>query len=319
MILEWIKTGLKKRKVKVFLVFLFFSFLAWLVNNLAQTFVGTTSFQLQYENVPPKFLLAEMPKNELQVRLRAVGFQFIVFGVKKKNIRINLSEVRKKDERYFIPPSVYRKQIQGQLSNDMELLEMDNDTIFVKFNPLESKKVPVLSRLNITFAKNHALLDSLVITPETIVVNGPKSQIDTIQAVYTSYTEMLNVTTDFSERVSLVKSRGLAETNFDPPSVTISGKVYRFAEQVFEVPVTMLNLPDSLQVRMFPDVVQVICQAPLDVLKQISATDFLITADYDKIEENNQNMLSLVLREKPEKINNAVLKTQEIEFILKKE
>ncbi|UWX56383.1 YbbR-like domain-containing protein [Maribacter litopenaei] len=252
MILERIKTGLKKRKVKVFLVFLFFSFLAWFVNNLAQTFTGTTSFNLTYVNVPQEFLLSETPKSELQVRVRAVGFQFIGFGIRKKNIQINLSEVRKKDNRYFIPPSIYRRQIQGQLSNDMELLEMDNDTIFVKFTSLESKEVPVLPRLNITFAKNHVLMDSLVINPKSIIVKGPKVQIDTIQSVYSSFIELKNIDADFSQKVTLVKSRELSETNFNPSSVTISGKVYRFAEQIFEVPVNMLNLPDSVQVRMFP-------------------------------------------------------------------
>lgn len=319
MVIERIKTGLKKRKVKVFLVFLFFSFLAWLVNNLAQTFVGTTSFELNYVNVPPEYLLVENPKSELQVRLRAVGFQFIGFGIRKKSIQINLSDIQMKSDRFYIPPPVYRKQVRDQLSNNMELLDMDNDTIFVKLTTLESKEVPVLPKLNIAFAKNHTLMDSLVIEPKTIVVNGPKSQIDTISSVSTSYTELLNLNTDFTKKITLVKSRELTKTNFEPSMVTISGKVYKFSEQVFEVPVTMLNLPDSVQVRMFPDVVQVVCQAPLEVLKKITTEDFLVSADYEKIEESDQNMLPVVLREKPENINSAILRPQEIEFILKKE
>lgn len=319
MILERIKTALKKRKVKVFLVFLFFSFLAWFVNNLAQTFVGTTYFQLNYVNVPRDYLLEETQKNQLQVRIRAVGFQFIGFGIRKKNIQINLADVRKRNGRYFIPPSVYKKQVQAQLSSDMELLEMDNDTIFVGFTPLESKEVPVIPRLNITFEKNHALMDSLVVEPKAILIKGPKNQIDTVQSVHTSYVELLNVDADFSQKLTLVKSRELVETNFEPSQVTITGKVYRFSEQVFEVPVTIFNLPDSVKVRMFPDVVQVVCQAKLEILKGISPDDFMVVADYGQVGERNQNVLSLILKEKPEKINNAILKTKEVEFILKRE
>ncbi|RRQ48488.1 YbbR-like domain-containing protein [Maribacter algicola] len=319
MILDRIKTALKKRKVKVFLVFLFFSFLAWFVNNLAQTFVGTTYFHLNYVNVPRDFLLEKTQKNQLQVSLRAVGFQFIGFGIRKKNIQINLAEVRKRNGRYFIPPSVYKKQVQAQLSSDMELLEMDNDTIFVEFTPLQSKEVPVIPRLNITLAKNHALMDSLVIEPKMILIKGPKNQIDTVQSVHTSYVELLNLDADFSQKLTLVKSRELVETNFEPFQVTITGKVYRFSEQVFDVPVTIFNLPDSVKVRMFPDVVQVVCQAKLDILKDISPDDFMVVADYGQVGERNQNVLSLILKEKPEKINNAILKTKEVEFILKRE
>ncbi len=318
MILERIKVGLKKRKVKVFLVFLFFSFLAWFVNNLAQSFVGSTSFELDYVNVPQEFLLAEAPKSQLNVRLRAVGFQFIGFGIRKKKIQINLSEVRKKDTGYYIPPSVYRRQIQGQLSGDMELIEMDNDTIFVKFTSLVSKKVPVIPRVNITFAQNHALEDSLVISPKTVTITGPETQIDTIENVRTSFIEIMNAESDFSNTYTLVKSRDLDKTSFNPSVVTVSGTVYRFSEQVFEVPVTMLNLPDSVQVRMFPDVIKIVCQAQLDTLKEITSEDFMVTADYSKVEGSDQNILPLVLEEKPKGINNAVLRTKEIEFILKK-
>ncbi|UWX56384.1 hypothetical protein NYZ99_09365 [Maribacter litopenaei] len=57
----------------------------------------------------------------------------------------------------------------------------------------------------------------------------------------------------------------------------------------------------------------------MEILKDITPDDFMVTADYKKVGDSNQNMLSLELKEKPENINNAVLRTKEIEFILKKE
>lgn len=319
MVLERIKVGLKKRKVKVFLIFLFFSFLAWFVNNLAQSFVGTTSFNLNYVNIPDEYLLAEAPRDQLQVRLRAVGFQFIGFGIRKKNIEINLSEVKKKNNLFYIAPSTYRRQIQGQLSSDMELLEMENDTIFIKLTPLQTKKVPVSPRVNINFAQNYALKDSLLVEPLTVTIKGPKNQIDTIESVRTSLVELSNVDSDFNTSYALVKSRQLDKTSFYPSSVAISGEVYKFSEQVFDVPITMLNIPDSVEVRMFPDIVKVVCQAQLETLKEISFDDFLITADYSTVEGSEQNILPLILQEKPDGINNAILRTKEVEFILRKE
>ncbi len=319
MIVERIKAGLKKRKVKLFLIFLFFSFLAWFINNLSRTFVSNASFHLEYVGTPKNLLLASPPKNSINVRLKAVGFQFIGFGIRKKSIQIDLSEVQKKDSLYYIPPSVYKRQINRQLSADMTLLEVDDDTIFVDFTKVITKTVPVLPRINLSLAKNYEIEDSLKIVPESVKITGPKSQIDSIRNVRTSFLELLDVDKDFSVKSTLVKPRELNMTVFEPTSVTISAKVYRFSEKVYNVPVTILNVPENVKVRMFPDVIKVICQAKLERLKDIETDDFLITADYAQVTGSSQNIIPVKLSKKPMGISNAILSTQEIEFILRRE
>ena len=319
MIVERIKAGLKKRKVKLFLIFLFFSFLAWFINNLSRTFVSTASFNLEYVGTPKNLLLASPPKSSVNVRLRAVGFQFVGFGIRKKSIQIDLSEVKKKDSIYYIAPSVYKKQIERQLSGDMTLLDVDNDTIFVDFTKVVTKTVPVLPRINLSLAKNYEIEDSLSIEPRMVKITGPKSQIDSIRNVRTSFFELLDVDEDFSVKRTLVKPRELDKTIFDPVSVTISAKVYRFSEKVYNVPVTILNVPNDVKVRMFPDVIKVVCQAKLEQLKEIDADDFLITADYAQVTGSSQNIIPVNLSKKPKGISNAILSTQEIEFILRRE
>ncbi|MFT5738230.1 MAG: hypothetical protein ACI9SG_002582, partial [Maribacter sp.] len=88
LIIERIKTGLKKRKVKVFLLFLVFSGLAWLINNLSQSFVSNTMFMLEYVNTPQELLLNKNPRATINVRLKAVGFQFVGFEIRKRKVQI---------------------------------------------------------------------------------------------------------------------------------------------------------------------------------------------------------------------------------------
>ncbi len=319
MILERIKTGLKKRKVKVFLLFLVFSTLAWLINNLSQSFISNTTFVLEYVNTPEEFLLAKPPKGSIDVRLKAIGFQFMGFEIRKRKVQIDLSKVNVKDNRYYILPKVYRKQIDNQLPNSMEVLEMDNDTLFIELIKLLVKEVPVIPRTTVDLAKNYMLDGPIIVVPSTVTIRGPKNEVDSIMAIRTSFMNMENITDDFAQEQSLVLHRDLKKSRVTPSKVTISGKVLRFSEKVLSVPVTMINVPDGVKVRMFPNEVKVLCQGTIDALKELNPSDFNIISDYDHIDLAIENRLPLQMENFPDKLSKATLLTKEVEFILRRE
>ena len=319
MILERIKGGVKKRKFRIFLVFLFFSTLAWLINNLSQSFVSTTKFDLSYSNIPEAFLLSEIPKSQLNVKLKAVGFQFLAFGIKKKTVQLDLSKAAKKGDLYYIAKNVYQKQIENQLPNTIALLDVATDTIFLDFTKVVTKEVPVVPRINFSLAKNYMLEDEIKVHPATIKIKGPKQQVDTVTSVKTAYVDMLHTDKDFAVETGILKPRELDKTTFTPNTVKISAKVYRFSEKEFAVPVTMVNVPKGTKVRMFPDIVTILCQGKIEDLKVIGSSDFTVTADYLNLNGNNESKLPIAITGLPKGISNASLSTEEIEFILRVE
>lgn len=316
---ERLRTGLKKRKVKVFLLFLLFSTLAWLVNNLSQTFESTTSFVLEYSEPPLDFLLVETPKESIDVRLKAVGFRFMGFEIRKRKIKIDLSKISSKGERYYIPPKVFRNQITDQLSASIELVQMEDDTLFLNLIKLVSKEVPVRPRTNIDLATNYMLASQVKVSPKKVLLRGPKNEIDSITEIRTSYLDLTNLNSDFSRNTALVLPKQLSKSNLSPQTVILSGEVFRFSEQVFSVPVEMINVPDSVKVRMFPDVVDVLCQGKISALKSVEPKDFKVIGDYHAILEGSQNRIPIVLDSFPNILSKAILQTKEIEFILRRQ
>ena len=319
MIVARVKAGLKKRKVKVFLLFLACSTLAWLINNLSQTFVSNTSFALEYSNTPEDFLLVNAPKESIDARLKAIGFQFMGFEIRKQNIQIDLSEVGSSNAKYYILPKTYKKQIENQLPKSMELMDLENDTLFIDLLKLESKQVFIRPRVNIDLIANYMLEDGIKVFPESVILKGPKNEVDTISSIATYAMNLTKVSADFSRKIALELPKGLSATLVSPDAVFVSGKVVRFSEKVLSVPVEMINVPDSLMVRMFPDQVQVLCQGKMAALKSIKITDLKVIADYDKIASATENRLPLVLDSFPQNLSKATLLTKEIEFILKRQ
>lgn len=319
MIGERLKTGLKKRKVKVFLLFLLCSTLAWLVNNLSRTFVSTTTFALEYTDPPLDFLLVKSPKKSIDVRLKALGFQFMGFEIRKQHLNIDLSNISAKGDSYYIEPNVLKKQIMDQLSKNMELVYMEDDTVYLHLIKLVSKEIPVLPRTRVDLATNYMLADGVSLDPKKVTLRGPKNEIDTITSIATSPMELKDVSADFSMSVPLRLPSGLKKSNIDPSSVVLSGTVFRFSEKVFSVPVELINVPDGVRVRMFPDRVDILCQGKLSEFKTIGIADFRVVGDFNAVSVGTQNRLPIALDSFPKGLSRAILQKKEIEFILRRE
>lgn len=312
--LERIRTALKKRKVKVFLLFLFFSSLAWFINTLSQRFESTTSFVLEYVNVPKNHLLASAPKATIDVRLQALGFAFVGFEIKKRTVRIDLADTKQHKSQYYIPPKTYTNQIKKQLPQSIKLIDIASDTLFINLQQLLVKTVPVIPNLTLHLANNYMLDSTVIVAPKTVVLRGPKQEIDSITSLSTTPIVLENISTSFSKNIAVYKDQALTKTTITPSNVTLTASVNRFSEKLILVPVTLTQVPDSIKVRTFPDHVQVRCQGTLGALKSVSEADIEVSAHY--INQDSRNTLTLSLTKIPKALSNATLLTTEVEFIV---
>ncbi|QLG43843.1 CdaR family protein [Costertonia aggregata] len=305
--------------MKIFLLFLLCSGAAWFVSKLSESYTSSATFDLSYINAPDTLLLVNTPKEMVDVKLRASGFQFLGFNFKNKKIRIDLDKVKTKGFTYFVPQQEYRKQIERQLSNTMELIEMDSDTLFFKFKRLYKKKVPVVPRLMVDLAQNFMLENSLRVTPDSVTITGLKEDIDTISNIRTEKKLLTDVTSSFSEKMALSKSNGLKFVKLSEQKVKVTGKVVRFSEKVIDVPVTVINLPKDVELRTFPNVISILCKAKIEQLKKLETSDFKLVVDYNSINDHSNKLLRVNLVKSPKGLHSARPLDVEVEYILKRQ
>lgn len=317
--IQKIKNSLKKRKVKIFLVFLFCSASAWFISKLSEPYISTTTFALNYTNTSDDLLLVNSSQDRIDVKLEAVGFQFLGFNFKKKDVAIDLIAVVKEGRQYYLPFQKYKTQIEKQLPSSMRLIDIEKDTLFFDFQEVISKEVPVKPQLQLNLAQNYLLDGKLEITPSTVIIKGPRNEVDTISYVKSSRIDLTDLTSDFSRKATLSIPVGLRYTSFSATSVTLAGKVTRFSEKMISVPIKVLNLPNGTAIKMFPDKVSILCKGTLNSLKNLKESDFEVIADFGKGKNNKSKELTLNLLEKPKKLASAVLQETHVEYILKRE
>lgn len=315
-----IKKGLKKRKVKLFFVFLLCSFFAWFISNLSESYTNNTTFDLKFIGVPENKMLISASKEKLDVKLKAVGFQFFRFNFDQKTVDIDLSKVAEANGQYFVPKNEYQKQIEKQLSSSMQLVQIVDDTLFFNFNEVITKELPIEAVVEMTFKQNYLLDGKIKVEPATISLKGPVEEVDAVSSLKTPEIQLMDLSSDFSRTVLFIIPDSLFNSKFSGERVTVSGKVSRFSEKIIRVPVEVLNLPNNISITTFPEEIEVLCKAKLSDLKEIKSADFKVVGDYRTILEENKktNKLSLMLQKTPKNIFGASLVQKKVEYILKK-
>ncbi|MEB8345684.1 YbbR-like domain-containing protein [Flavobacteriaceae bacterium KMM 6898] len=312
--------GLQKRKVKIFSLLLLCSGLAWFVSNLTERYTSTTMFKLEYVNVPDSLLFKGSSTNKLKVKLKCTGFQFLRYNFSPKIVQLDLSYIKKKGTKYYLPQETCFKQIDGQLPSSISLVDIDNrDSLYFALYRLYSKTVPVISKLKIDYAQNYMLDGSLKMEPTEVTLSGPKNEVDTIRNVRTSEVNLKEVTDDFLKQLTLEKSNKLVNTRYSTNKVRISGKVARFSEKILEVPVEVTNLLQDIEIKTFPNKISVICKGKIERLKNVKASDFRVVADFNTVRDTKSSMIVLKLANKPEGLFDIKLLEKEVEYILKKQ
>jgi len=311
--------GLNQKKAKVFSLFLLCSFLAWFISNLSETYESRAYFTLNYRNLPDSLLLGKNSNDQIEAKLRTSGFQFLYYKLFKSRIDIDVSQVEFQNGAYVMGAEALRRQIDQQLSQNISVLELDRSSLDVDLYQVDSKKIPIQAKLNLQLQQNYILDGKVEISPDSVMVKGPKSEIDTIKTIKTAPIQLANVNEDFTSEVSLVFPKGLENSIFSVGKATVVGKVSKFSEKVFDVPIHVLNIPEGYQIRTFPNSVTVLCKATIERLKEISASDFEIVADYGQLEGSESSKLFLEITESPQKIYDVKLQENTVNFVLEQQ
>ncbi|MDC6364956.1 MULTISPECIES: YbbR-like domain-containing protein [Flavobacteriaceae] len=302
--------------MKIFSLFLACSFFAWFLSNLSESYESRANFTINYRNLPDTLLLGKNATDQIEAKIRTSGFQFLYFNFINKRIDIDASQVVLQSGQYIISEDELKKQMDWQLSQNISLLDFDRNQLVVDLYEVDSREIPIRADLNIQYEPNFILDGELKIDPSHIIIKGPKNEIDTLKGISTSKIELTNISSDFKKEANLILPKGLDNTIYATNRVTVSGKVAKFSERVFEVPVKVLNLPEGYQVKTFPNSVSVLCKATVDRLKEIDAADFEVVSDYTQFTDSKNNTLFLTIKQAPANVYDVKLQENRVNFVL---
>ena len=315
--LEKIRSFLLSKKSREFLIFLFFVFVSfsfWLLQVLNDDYETELSVPLRMKNVPENVVLtSEFPK-ELKIGVKDRGTVLVnyLLGQTLYPVTLDFAEYADKGSQVRIPSVALNKRIASQLNQSTKLFTVKPDTLELIYTRGQGKKVPVKLQGEVK-SERQFYISNIVYSPDSVMVYAPKDILDTITSAYTEvlYVEQISDTT--RHRIGLMPVKG---AKFIPSYNDVTFYVDMYSEKTVEVPVQGVNFPGNKVLRTFPSKVHVTFQIGLTQFKSVTADDFEVVVDYQKLREEKGDKCKPVLMQSPLNVNHVRISPQEIDYII---
>lgn len=317
------EVGVFNRDLLIFIFFLILSSIFWYLNSLSKEIVADVNYPVRYINSPEeRVLTSEMP-TKLTLSLKGPGYS--IFKLKltgnQAPLIIDLSEVNyiivpnSKLLDFYIVTAELIPVFKQQLRADFDISSIKPDTLLFVFDKIISKTVPVIPVVDVTTERQYFVNGIISSTPESVEISGPRQIIDTVKAVRTKYYKFSQLNKTSSKNVNLAGS-DYFEVNIK--RVTITVPVEQFTEATIDLPVRLVNQPDSLEIKIFPDAVSVKYLVGITDFKTINTIPIEAVIDLAESDLSSAKKLPVVIRNIPANISSLRFSPQNVDFIVEK-
>lgn len=318
----WFERLRQNRDLIVFLVFLVIATAFWFLNALRKDYTATLSYPVRFVNIPEGKMLSDDFKGRIQLKVRSRGFVILRYQLSNTFLPLTLdvSEMKSATNNDF--EGVYklinedRNRIVGQLSQGMELIEIEPDTLFVPLIEHARDLVPVNANTRISFEKQYLQAGPVIVQPDSVEVSGPRDIIDTMRYVSTRQLVFDDLSDTVSTSVQLILPN---QVEASERRVSVTVPVQPFSEMNLRVPLKINGLPDSLRIKTFPSEIQVSFRVGISEYEDIDKSQFRAVVDVAPVlSDDRPERLKVRLDRVPPNIESLSFSPIFVEYILEK-
>jgi len=313
---------LADRRVMVFLFFVVLSTIFWFLNQLEEEYVTEISMPVRYTNFPnDKILVNDLPA-QFDLKVRSHGYKLLEYKISKQflpfPINVNSLTLRMHSKssyaKFFSLTRLLAQDIEEQLSSELEIVSIAPDTLFFEFADRIFKKVPVVSNLKITPATQYMQQGKIEFTPDSITISGAEPIVDTTNRVLTRNKQLPNLNKNYSDEVKLEK---ISNVEFSAEEVEVEINIEKFTEGSQKIPLNIINVPDTLIIRTFPNEITVTYFVALSDYEKVLPQLFEAVVDYNQTDAQN-NRLYVEIKNAPGYIQSLRYSPKSVEYIIER-
>jgi YbbR domain-containing protein len=196
----------------------------------------------------------------------------------------------------------------------VQVTDVDPSFITIEIDSSASRMVPVRLVAQLDFEQDFAQTDSVVLTPDSVMVSGAPEILAQIPFVPTRQLALSKVQQPIQALLALdISEEGLFRVF--PSEVEVFVPVEQFIQKSFEVPIEVLK--DKNNFRIIPSSATLKCALPLDKYEQTTDADFMLEADFSaSLNLPNQNAVPIRLIKAPDWAKHIFFEPKAVEYYI---
>ncbi|WP_103071453.1 CdaR family protein [Aquimarina sediminis] len=312
------KFSLKRNNVKTFLFFLLFTSLLWLFVQFSKNYTQEVEVAIRYTNIPKGKIFNNESDQTLRMLLNGNGFRLMSHNWEKRMLEFDVTEaVLNTENQYYFYVNKESSILKKKLDFKGRILSLQKDTLRLKLDLNLEKKIPVVIKQEIQYAIGYGSDKGLVISPDSILISGPSQVIDTISDIRTENLKLEGLNVNYDSELNINIEELPVTAKVVPSKVKANILVSKFTEGNQRIPITINNVPEGVEIKIFPKEISIVYRVGLDKYNEISPRDFMIVADYAKVSEES-SFLTLELVDQPKSIHDVRLQVKQVQFVVLK-
>ncbi len=318
--------GAKRRRGRLgsssltFLVFFALAAGFWVLNRMQTKLSRELEIPISLKEVPLSYAVRSVHlQDTIRLRVEDLGFQHIRYDINGFAPIVLPLRYDKSNAPYLaLNKGELKQEIAARLSPTAVVLRQSVESYHLDLEARRKKIVPVELVADLNVASGYTITKKTII-PDSMVVYGEHSVLDTLNSLKTVALESDELTSSLNQKLSLLLPYGVHSS---AEEVLVDVEVEELTEQVFTCPIRKLNVPLGLNLIALPSNVTIRMTLPRSYHSDLREADIIPTINYQDIleaEDKDISELKVLLKDCPRFIRSVHIEPEQVQFVLEQD
>lgn len=304
------------KSVLTFCVFLAISTALWVVMSLNQEMQQDIRCRVEIVNKPDSVTMISYLPEDINVSVKSRGSQLIKFSFgTPPTISIDYKYLMH-GNRISVGTSEMRALLRNVFGQNAQILSFSPDTLNIMFTSRPGESMPVNVNAQVTTRSDFALAGVPKCVPESVVVYSIRPLDLTVDKAVTPVIQYSNISETQTIRTRVNVPPGCRAF---PDSVSVTFRVEPLIARSIKVPITAVNVPDSVRLILLPTTVTATYMVPANMYNE-QLPPLVVTADYRSIDMSHPARRICINADnsKAPALRNIRLSTDSVEYMVER-
>jgi hypothetical protein len=261
----------------------------WFFNALNKNYAANINFPITFEYNKESYVPVTQLPSSVRINVSGLGWDLLrkSSGLKVPALVIPL-------ERPTEIHKIVGSQLPALLSTQLEGLQINfviTDTLHIDLDEKIKKKFNVkVDSIRKYLHKDFGLFNDLIVTPDTVWLEGPKRVISNLPDELSIALPQRNIDRDFKEEVEIIFNNN-ESVKRDPPIIEVSFEVEKLIEVNDHVAVELINATARAQSAISGKEINFTYRLPGSLLKKLSSDSIRATIDLKGLPSGHHTLI----------------------------
>jgi hypothetical protein len=241
----------------------------WGSISLSDIYYTNIDVKLTLTNFSKGYTTGSILPDELKIRVKGEGWRLVSINVgPETEFKVSVG-----DDSGWHHINLYNYLESNRwLLSDVDIINLYPDSLNFYVEKTITKKLPVVSALNLQFKPGYGLATAIILKPDSVVVKGPRSYLKETDEIRTNDIKLFALDSKISAETNLEKISGF---EYSTNIIEATLDVQRIVDKQFEnILVDVIDKPAGKEVVLLPNKININVRGGIDILGKLKPEMF---------------------------------------------